>query len=129
MSSQLNRMHLPERVCVCQYACACLPACVLVFANHVLHFEKAMIPGTHSRTPLSNPVFLNRRDASRFRNLEAFLPGLLFLFFLKFWRKNLGQKPKLVRDRESKLKICHRPGLGAQKVEKHWSNPFATFVL
>jgi hypothetical protein len=33
----------------------------------------------------------------------------------KFWRKNLEQKPKLVRDQDGKLKVCHRSGLGAQK--------------
>jgi hypothetical protein len=42
------------------------------------------------------------------------------MFFI-FWRKKLEQKPNLVRDRDGKLKICHRPGLGAQKVEKHCS--------
>ncbi len=27
--------------------------------------------------------------------------------------------PKILQDRDGKLKIYHRPGLGAQKVEKH----------
>ncbi len=49
------------------------------------------------------------------------------MFFI-FWRKNLGQKPKLVRDRDSKLKICPRPGLGAQKVEKHCITILTFFV-
>ncbi len=39
--------------------------------------------------------------------------------FIKFWKKNLRQKPKLVSVRESKLKFC-RPELGFQKVENHW---------
>ncbi len=47
--------------------------------------------------------------------------------FFKFWRKKPGQKPKLERDRDSKLKLCHRPGLGVKKVEKHWSNTIIFF--
>ncbi len=36
-------------------------------------------------------------------------------FRRKIWDNNLHLRG---RDRKSKLKLCHRPGLGAQKVEK-----------
>jgi hypothetical protein len=36
-------------------------------------------------------VFLNRRDASRYRDLETFLPGLELIFkTLKFWNFTLN---------------------------------------
>jgi len=56
-------------------------------------------------------VFLNRRDASRYRDLEAFLPGLdLFLKLKKMTEVNINKK-SIIHLSLHTLVLCSRKNI------------------